>query len=126
VTKSKELAKQRFRDVDADVLIGRKIVDQISQVYASETGKKVNSQDRKLLELMILGDDIFSDVLKYGKMLAPTLLDVAKPIVSSFFPQAKGAIDSLSSMISPVMHNKSSESITVRRRYLLANIAGNT
>jgi hypothetical protein len=44
---------------------------------------------------MILGDDIFSDMLKYGKMIAPAVLDVAKPIVTSFFPQARTAMETL-------------------------------
>lgn len=67
-------------------MIGRKVVDSIISEYQRTIGSLPSQQDRKTLEMMILGDDIFSDVATYAKRLSPKLMSLAAPVLKTIFP----------------------------------------
>lgn len=48
------------------VLLGRKMLSELTEKYRKETGSDISPKDLRILEDMLLADDLFDTVKKYA------------------------------------------------------------
>lgn len=96
-----------------DVLLGRKLIDQISEKIEAEEQRKISTAERRVLEMMLLADDFWEDAQGYLKNLQPALSKYVLPVVSALSPVAGKMFDAL---VVPNSNNMS-ETVTIKRRY---------